>query len=68
VSIDVSDRAYVRSIIREMRRALHDEPDAPTITTGPMDPMILERVLDAACRASPRIRKHDKFCASGGRR
>lgn len=61
-SIDVSDRAYVRSIIREMRRAIAENPEAPTITTGPLDPATLERVLDAACRASPRIRAHDKFC------
>ena len=65
MSIDVSDRAYVRSIIREMRRAIAESPDAPTISTGPLDPDILERVLGAACRASPRIRKHDKFCSTG---
>lgn len=67
LSIDVSDRAYVRSIIREMRSALETNPAAPTVSTGPMDPIILERVLAAACRASPRIRKHDKFCATGGK-
>jgi hypothetical protein len=61
-SIDVSDRAYVRSMIREMRRAMEENPEAPVVTTGPMDPIIVERVLDAACRASPRIRKHDAFC------
>ena len=60
--IDVSDRAYVRSIIREMRRALAEDPESPTISTGPVDPVILEKVLDAACRASPRIRKHDALC------
>ena len=58
-SIDVSDRAYVRHIIREMRSALVENPDAPMVTTGPLDPFTLERVLDAACRASPQIRKHD---------
>lgn len=61
-SIDVSDRAYVRSMIREMRAAIAAAPDAPTVTTGPMDPFILERVLEAACRASPRVRKHDALC------
>lgn len=65
-SIDVSHRAYVRSMIREMRRALAENPDAPMVTTGPLDPVILEEVLEAACRASPRIRKHDKFFQGEG--
>lgn len=58
-SIGVPERAYVRAVIREMRLAIEQNPEAPTITTGPRDPDVLERVLDAACRASPRIRKHD---------
>lgn len=65
MSIDVSDRAYVRAIIREMRAAIAANPDAPTITTGPSDPRALERVLEAACRASPRIRKHERLLATG---
>lgn len=49
--VSAADRAFVRSLIREMRAAIAANPEAPTVTTGPLDPDILERVLNVALAA-----------------
>lgn len=49
--VSASDRAFVRHLIREMRSAIADDPNDATITTGPLDPDILERVLNVALGA-----------------
>lgn len=51
--VSVADRAFVRSLIREMRAAIAANPEAPTVTTGPLDPDILEHVLNVALAAQP---------------
>lgn len=50
-AVSASDRAFVRHLIREMRSAIADDPNDATITTGPLDPDILERVLNVALGA-----------------
>ena len=49
--VSASDRAFVRHLILEMRSAIADDPNDATITTGPLDPDILERVLNVALGA-----------------
>lgn len=50
-AVSAPDRAFVRHLIREMRSAIADDPNDATITTGPLDPDILERVLNVALGA-----------------
>lgn len=52
LKLSVADRAFVRHLIREMRSAIRENPEAPTVTTGPMDPDVLERVLLIAMQES----------------
>jgi hypothetical protein len=52
--INDADRAFVRQMIREMRAAIRDNPDAPMVTTGPLDPDVLEHVLAVAMQNSAR--------------
>lgn len=47
-AVSAAERAFVRHLIREMRATIVANPEAPTITTGPLDPDILERVLNVA--------------------
>jgi hypothetical protein len=50
--INDADRAFVRQMIREMRAAIQANPEAPTVTTGPLDPDVLEHVLAVAMQNS----------------
>lgn len=54
-AVSASDRAFVRHLIREMRSAIADDPNDATITTGPLDPDILERVLNVALGAQEQV-------------
>lgn len=65
--VPASERAFVRTLIREMRAAISENPEAPTITTGPLDPDILERVLNIALLAPPQTDCPQAQSVDGGR-
>lgn len=52
--INDADRAFVRHLIREMRAAIRDNPEDPKVTTGPLDPDVLEHVLAVAMQNGAR--------------